>query len=398
MSRTDPRHDLLFARDFPPMGGGIARWMSAIANEYPPGELTVSTGSSAGAPAADRLLHQRVDRIGVDVERLRTLPGLLSWARRAVQLARDPAIRFAWCDTIRPSAYVAHWAFRRTGVPYGIMVVGNDVLTLRAKLGRSAFKRRIIRNVLGDAAAFVAISHWTAAQLRQLLLDLHLDRAAARIRIVPLGTDPVQLRADPAAGDAFRAKHQLPAGRWLLTVARLVDYKGIDSAIAGVATLAGSEPDLHYAVIGRGPDEPATARTLRRALVSRERVHILTGVSDGELAAAYSMCDIYIGLTRETPLDVEGFGISFAEAAACGVPVIAARSGGIADAVVDGETGILVSPDDSAATAKAVAGLLGDPAGRRRMGAAGRERVERYLNWERVVGEMREVARESGIR
>ena len=141
MSQTRPVHDLLFAHDFPPMAGGIARWMAALAQYYPPQALTVSTGMMAGAAASDAHFPQSIDRVAVRSERLRTLGGVSRWSRRAVTLARDPAARFAWCDTLRPSAYPAHWAFRRAGLPYGIMVVGNDLLTLRPKLRRAGPKR-----------------------------------------------------------------------------------------------------------------------------------------------------------------------------------------------------------------------------------------------------------------
>jgi phosphatidylinositol alpha-1,6-mannosyltransferase len=119
-------------------------------------------------------------------------------------------------------------------------------------------------------------------------------------------------------------------------------------------------------------------------------------VGDTELSAAYSIGDVYLGLTRETALDVEGFGISFAEAAACGLPVVAARTGGIPDAVVDGETGLLVDPNDPAAIEASVRRLFSDIALARRMGAAGRDRVEQHLNWDRVVREMRAIAGEFG--
>ena len=388
-----PRHDLLLARDFPPMDGGIARWMAAIADGYPGGALAVSTGTAPCAPLGMR--EQRVDRIDVPVDRLRTVAGLLVWSRRAVELARDPAVRFAWCDTIRPAGYAAHWAFRRTRLPYGIMVVGNDVLTLRQKLSRNPLKRSVMRSVLGDAAVFVAISHWTAARFRDRLIELGLDTAAARIRVIPLGTDPARWRVDPDAGTAFRARRGLPDGRWLITVARLVDYKGIDTAIGVLAGLVADYPDVRYLVVGRGPDEQRL-RTLAAGAGVADRVHLLTDVSDDELPGAYAMANVYVGLTRETELDVEGFGISFAEAAACGLPVLATRTGGIPDAVVDGETGALVAQDDIAGMTAALRLLLRNPDGARRLGAAGRERVERYLNWDRVVGEMRGIAEECG--
>lgn len=395
MSHANPVHDLLFAHDFPPIGGGIARWMAALAQVSPPQALTVSTGTVAGAAASDARFPQVIDRVAVGVERLRTLGGVSRWSHRAVVLARDPAARFAWCDTLRPSAYPAHWAYRRTGLPYGIMVVGNDLLTVRPKLQRAGPKRAVLHRILGQAAAFVAISHWTADRCRALLSEAGLTAAAGRVRVIPLGTDPDTLSYDASAVEVFRRRRGLAAGRWLLTVARLVDYKGIDAVIRIVATLSADHPTLRYAVVGRGPHAGAL-RALATDLGVADRVHFLADVGDDELAAAYSFAEIYVGLTRETPLDVEGFGISYAEAAACGRPVVATRGGGVPDAVIDGETGLLVPQDDAAAATGAVRRLLDDPALAARLGAAGRERVERYLNWRRVVGELRAIATELG--
>jgi len=76
------------------------------------------------------------------------------------------------------------------------------------------------------------------------------------------------------------------------------------------------------------------------------------------------------------------------EASASGVAVVGGRSGGVPDAVRDGETGILVDPDDPAAVAAGITELLGNPERRKQLGAAGRKAVESYYNWDRVVREL----------
>lgn len=397
LPQTAPRHDLLFTFDFPPMGGGIARWMEALARGYPPGTLRVSTGQLPGWEASDPGLPNPVDRLTLPSGRLKTLPGLLLWSRRAAALARDPATRFAWCGNIRPAGYPAKWAFERTGLPYGIIVHGGDLLTIRPKIERSRLKRRTYRPILDAAAVFVANSQWTAERCRELLLDLRLPEAAARVRVVPLGTDPDRYLPDPAAGAAFRAARGLPDGRWLLTVARLVPHKGIDTAIDVLAALAPQHPELHYAVVGRGTYEMGL-RHRAESLGIADRVHILTDVGDAELPGAFAMADVYLGLSRESGLDVEGFGIALLEAASAGVPVIAGASGGIADAVADGETGILVDPTDAQQAVDAVRHLLADRALAARLGAAGRERVLQRFTWARVVDTLRGIAAELGRR
>lgn len=390
-----PKHDLLFTYDFPPLGGGIARWMEELARGYPPGTLRVSTGTVADQDEVDAALPNPVDRLPLAAPRLKTLQGLLLWSRRATALARDPEARFAWCGNLRPATYPAKWAWERTGLPYGILVHGGDVLQLRHKLARSAMKRRTYRPMLDSAAVFVANSRWTADRTRSLLMDLGLDAAASRVRVVPLGTDPVRWAPDPEAAAAFRMRRKLPEGRWLLTVARLVPHKGIDTAIEVLSRLAEEMPDLRYAIIGRGAYEDRL-RALAQELGVADRVHLLTDVGDAELPAAFAMADVYVGLSREAGLDVEGFGIALLEAAACGLPVVAGASGGIADAVADGETGVLVAPTDLHAATDAVRHLLVDRTLAARLGAAGRERVVARYTWSRVVGELRAIAEELG--
>ena len=126
-----------------------------------------------------------------------------------------------------------------------------------------------------------------------------------------------------------------------------------------------------------------------------ERVHFLSELGDESLPLAYALATIYVGASRQTAKDVEGFGIALLEAQAAGTPVVAGQSGGIPDAVQDGVTGVLTDPEDPAAVAAAIAGLLDDPERARQLGAAGRAAVERFFNWSRVVDDLRAVSDEA---
>lgn len=381
--------DLLLTYDFPPIGGGIARWMAELARRYPAGTLVVSTGSLPNA--ADERFPNPVDRIPVPSGRLKTLQGLWAWRRRVRDLLARYPVEFVWCGNIRPAGYVAARTRQRDRVPYGIMLHGGDLLQLKARFARSPLKRRAARALLGTASVLVANSQWTADLAAEVLAALRLD-PAGRIRLVPLGSDPAVFRPG-LDSSAVAARYQIRPGRTrLLTVARLVPHKGIDLGIAAVAALRDRIPGLTYLVVGRGPDR-ARLEGMVAALGLDDVVQFLDGVPDQDLPAIYNTADLYLGLSREEGLEVEGFGIALADAAASGLPVIAGRGGGTGAAVLDGETGLLVDAGSAAGVAAAVTTLLADPILRRGLGMAGRRWVERDRNWDRVVRDLQAISR-----
>src|SRR5512134_1741869 len=382
-----PAPHLLLSYDFPPIGGGISRWMDELARRYPGGALVVSTGEVPGGPEADATLPVPVDRVPIPSGRLRTLPGLWRWSRRVVELADRDGVRFTWCGNLRPAAYPARWLRSRRGIPYGVMVHGGDLLTVLEQVAKSPRKRRVARALLGDADIVVANSRWTADRVHQLATALDLPDGGPLVEVVPLGTDPGRFRPGVDASGA-RAAFGLEGGPWLLTVARLVPHKGVDVALEALALLAPSHPGLRYAVAGEGPDrERLEARAAELAVA--DRVRFLGAVPEDLLPGLYAAADLYVGLSREEGREVEGFGISFVEASATGLPVVAGRAGGVPDAVRDGETGILVEPRDVAAAAAAIQRILDDPALARRLGETGRRAAETMYNWDRVARTIR---------
>jgi len=383
---------LLLALNFPPFGGGIARMMGEVAQRYPAQSLVISTGSWAGSAASDPGFPQTIDRVPIGAKRLRTLNGLALWTWRVASLVRRTRPGFAWCDEIKPAGYPAAWLRARGGPPFGVIAHGADFLLLEAKIRRSAFKRWTARRMLERCSVVVANSRWTADLVRSVLESLGCPALAADVRVVPLGTTPTRFRPgiDPAA---VRRTHGLDGGPWLLTVARLDYHKGIDTVIRALPAIRAAVPTVRYAVAGIGSRRSAL-EALARELGVEDAVRLLGFVGDEELPALYNAADVFVLASRRYDLLVEGFGIAIVEASASALPVIASRSGGIPEAVRDGETGVLVDPDNPAAVAAAAIRLLGDEALRRRMGAAGRSAVERHYNWDRVAADLMEIDRE----
>jgi len=383
---------LLLAQDFPPMGGGIARLHGELARRFPKGELIVSTPSDPDAAEVDAGLSATIDRLPIGASRTKTLPGVLFWSRRAASLARQHRVRFVHCGNVKPAGYPARWVYERLRVPYSLFLYGADLLSEQHKIRHSAIKRRMTRAIFGGAATLIAISNWTRDLALAVLGELGLDGHGQRLRVVHLGTDPTSFRPgiDPRA---VRDRFALPdAGtRWLVTVARLQRHKGMDTVIAALPAILARAPDVRYAVAGAGPDRERLEK-LTHKLGLADRVRFLGGVTDQDLPALYNLASVYVGASRRSErLGVEGFGISLVEASACGLPVVAGNSGGIPDAVQDGETGFLVPPEDPAALADAICRLLGDATLATRLGGNGRRAVETHFNWDRVVRDLREI-------
>ena len=376
MTRT-----LLLAYDFPPRSGGISRCLAEIARHQADGALLVSTGDAADAVSSTL----PVDRIPVPVERLRSLSGLRRWSARVVELHDADPVDFTWAGNLKPAGYPAHWLRSRRGVPYGVLLYGLDLLLLERQIGRSPMKRAIARRLLGGASATVALSRWTAERAQRVRTMLGLE--PGEVAVVPLGADPRRFRpeVDP---EALRSRLGLGGRRWMLTVARLEPHKGIDTGLRVLAALRDEVPDLGYLVAGAGPLREALAAEAER-LGLADRFRLLGQVSEADLPGLYRAATLYLGLSRELPLAVEGFGLSLVEASATGLALVAGRSGGIPDAVRDGETGLLVAPDRVEEAVAAVRRLLADPGLARRLGEGGRREVERYFNWERVTADLR---------
>jgi phosphatidyl-myo-inositol dimannoside synthase len=384
---------LLLVYDFPPMGGGIARWMGELARRHRPGSLVVSTGSYPRSELSDRLLPNPVDRLPIPSSRLRTVQGTWRWSRRVETLTRTLSADFIWCGNIKPATYPARWTRMRAGVAYGIFLHGGDLLILRRQARRSLIKRRTARSLLGCASVLVANSSWTAELCRTTLEELDIA-ALNRVRTVPLGTDPAVFRSGIDQADV-RRRYGLDQRRWLLSVARLTRHKGIDTALHVLAQLAPEYPDLAYAIVGSGDYLPALEH-LSRTLGIANRVRFLTQVPDADLPALYNCAEVYLGLSRLMDERVEGFGISLAEASACGIPVVAGRSGGIPEAVRQDQTGFLVNPEQPTEIAATLRRLLDDRELALRLGAAGRRAVESYYNWDRVADDVQGIAEEYG--
>lgn len=383
---------LFVTQDYAPDLGGMARRHVELCRRFADGveektTMSVSTVASRQAREFDPHESYRIYRQRFPFERANRFSNQVRWAR---WLASDRAPDFdvLHCGNIRPVGYAVRWAHQKLGVPYLVYVNGGDLLRERKKAEGSALKRRTARAILGRAAGIVAISKWVGQLASDVMSEVGvLDPPP--VAALDLGTDPVHFNPSRDTG-ALRRRWGVGDAPLIITVARLVPHKGQDMGIQALSMLSRDFPDLRYILVGEGHDE-ARLRALAEAMGVTARVGFVGPMRDDELPEAYATSTVYLGASRvDKEINVEGFGISFLEAGASGVPSVAGDSGGVRSAVRDGETGILVPPTDAEAVAGAIRSLLLNPDRRAQMGRAARHAVETHYNWDRVARDTRE--------
>lgn len=241
---------------------------------------------------------------------------------------------------------------------------------------------RYTRALYSRCDATVAISSNMADDLQ--------DRGVPRALWIPLGVDLDRFRpADPTPNNAKRrpaglaeVRRRFGAGDHVLLMVyagRLDSEKRPDLVVDALDRLPPTFP-ARLVLAGEGP----LRESLERRAHDDPRVHVIPFIQDrDELAELMRAADLYVsGMPHET------FGLSVVEAQACGLPVLGVRSGAMVERVTEGETGVLVPPDDPVAMAGALEALEADRPRLAAMGQAGRRHVERHFSWERTFRDL----------
>ena len=356
---------LVVTNDFPPRPGGIQAFVHSLASRQPDGEIVVYAPAWNGAESFDAAQSFPVLRHPTSL--MLPMPSVL---RRARSIAASEGCDRVWFGAAAPLGMLAP----RLGLDRSVASThGHEVGWAMLPAARQVL-RRIGRDV--DVVTF--LGEYTRTRLAPVM---------PRLERLPSGVDTTAFRPG-AGGDGVRARHGLTSRPVVVCVSRLVPRKGQDVLIRAMPAVRRRVPDAALLVVGGGPYLPGLRRLSRELGVDA----VFTGsVPWDELPAYYDAGDVFAMpcRTRRGGLEVEGLGIVFLEASATGLPVVAGRSGGSPDAVLEGETGHLVDGTSVSAVASAVADLLADPGRARVMGAAGRDWVEREWRWDVLAARLR---------
>lgn len=361
---------LLVTNDFPPKVGGIQVYLWELWRRMDPATFAVLTASSdTGAAAFD--VEQASRGVRIDRVRDRVLLPTPQLIHRINQAADACDADLVLLDPAFPLGLVCPHLKR----PSGVILHGAEVTVP----GRLPGTRHLLNRALVHSSVIVSAGQYAADEAQHSLGS----RALPPVVVIPPGVDLERFAPidDDTKLDVRRRLGLPETGPLVVSVSRLVPRKGMDVLIDAAARLRHDLEGLTVVIAGRGRDAD---RLQRRAQETGAPVVLLGSVSDEDLPLLVGAADVFVMLCRNRwmGLEQEGFGIVFLEAAACGVPQVAGRSGGAEEAVLDGETGVLVDdPSDPEQAASAIRSLLDDPERRRQMGVSARRRAEASFDY-----------------
>lgn len=362
---------LCITNDFGPRAGGIETFIIGLIERLPAGSVIVYTSAQENSNDYDRTW---LEKYGVEVIRdkakiLLPTPGVAFCVN---SLVRDRSIETVFFGAAAPLGLLSH-GLRRAGVKRIVALThGHEVWWSKVWPFKWAIKR-MSRSI--DHLTY--LGEYTHQVISRAVTK---KAASSMVKIAP-GIDTDHFA--PVDASALRTKLGLTEKKTIVSVGRLVHRKGQDILIEAMPKICRQIPDAHLVMIGEGPYR-SYLENRRKVLGLEEKVTFIGRIQYAELPTYICVGDLFVmpSRSRLAGLEVEGLGIVYLEASACGLPVIAGNSGGAPDAVLAGETGLVVDGTRVDDVASAVVELLSDPMRSQRMGKRGREWIVQEWRWE----------------
>jgi phosphatidylinositol alpha-1,6-mannosyltransferase len=363
---------LCITNDFGPRAGGIETFVIGLIERLPHSSVIVYTSRQKGSEPFDK---KWFTEFGVEVirDRSRILLPSLRVGRTVRALVRNRGLTTVFFGAAAPLGLLSQ-GLRRSGVQRIVALThGHEVWW--AKVWPFSWAMRRIGNGVDN---LTYLGNFTRTEISRALSQ----RAANSMRKIAPGidTDHFAPRAD---AQSLRAELGLSEKKVIVSVGRLVHRKGQDTLIESMPKILMQIPDAHLLFIGEGPYKDYLVKRAAELKVSHA-ITFIGRIQYADLPRYICVGDIFAmpSRSRLAGLEVEGLGIVYLEASACGLAVIGGKSGGAPDAVLEGETGFAVDGTSADSVAQAAVALLDNPELARQMGVRGRQWIIDEWRWE----------------
>jgi phosphatidylinositol alpha-1,6-mannosyltransferase len=368
---TPQKKILCITNDFGPRAGGIETFVIGLIERMPKDSIIVFTSSQDGSAPFDA---KWMSEYGVEVirDRTRILLPTFRIGSRVRALVREREIRTVFFGAAAPLALLSQ-GLRKAGVTRIVALThGHEVWW--SKVWPFSWAMRRIGNGVDH---LTYLGEYTRRSISQALTQGARD---AMVKIAPgIDTEHFAPRSDAAE---LRRDLGLADKKVIVSVGRLVHRKGQDRLIESLPEILTQIPQAHILFIGDGPYKDHLVKRAEQLGVTTH-ITFIGRIQYAELPRYICAGDIFAmpSRSRLAGLEVEGLGIVYLEAGACGLAVIGGKSGGAPDAVLEAETGFAVDGTSPAAIAQAAIALLSQPELSARMGARGREWILSQWQW-----------------
>ena len=371
MGRAVIKKTLFVTNDFGPRAGGIESFIIGLIQRLPHGSTTVYTSAQGDTHAYDATW---LEKYGVRVirDRAKILLPTPRITGDIVRLIKAEAIETVAFGAAAPLALMAS-RLRGAGVGRIIALThGHEVWWSKV----FPFTRAM-RRIGSSVDVLTYLGEFTRTAIAGALAP---KSAGAMVKIAP-GIDTEHFA--PIDSTSLRESLGLSEKKVIVSVGRLVHRKGQDRLIESMRAIVQEVPTAHLLLIGEGPYREHLQALVRKYALD-DHISFIGRIQYADLPQYICLGEIFAMPSRSRffGLEVEGLGIVYLEASACGLPVIAGASGGAPDALIDGTTGVVVDGLDSAAIAVAAINLLNNPAQARLMGQAGRRWIVEKWRWQ----------------
>jgi len=359
---------LLVTNDLGPRAGGIETFVLGLIEGLPKDSLIIYTSSQKGDKAFDAQLLEKFGAVVIR-DRAKMLLPTPRITRKAVKILKQQQIKNVWFGAAAPLALMAG-KLRSAGASNIVALThGHEVWWAKIPILKSLLKK-----IIKDVDHLGYLGDFTKGEIAKIS-----NQPQKFLQIAP-GIDTQHFAPKIARGDLIE-KYRLDGRRVIVSVGRLVHRKGQDELVKAMPKILEQFPDAILLFVGEGPIKQMLFNSAKQLGVL-PKVVFAGRVSHHDLPDYICLGEIFAMPVRSrfSGLEVEGLGIVYLEASACGLPVIVGNSGGAVDAVLDKKTGLLVDGTKSDQIADAICELLANPERAKQMGAAGRDWV--INNWQ----------------
>jgi phosphatidylinositol alpha-1,6-mannosyltransferase len=359
---------LLVTNDLGPRAGGIETFVLGLIEGLPKDSLIIYTSSQKGDKAFDAQLLEKFGAVVIR-DRAKMLLPTPRITRKAVKILKQQQIKNVWFGAAAPLALMAG-KLRSAGASNIVALThGHEVWWAKIPILKSLLKK-----IIKDVDHLGYLGDFTKGEIAKIS-----NQPQKFLQIAP-GIDTQHFAPKSARGDLIE-KYRLDGRRVIVSVGRLVHRKGQDELVKAMPKILEQFPDAILLFVGEGPIKQMLFNSAKQLGVL-PKVVFAGRVSHHDLPDYICLGEIFAMPVRSrfSGLEVEGLGIVYLEASACGLPVIVGNSGGAVDAVLDKKTGLLVDGTKSDQIADAICELLANPERAKQMGADGRDWV--INNWQ----------------